>query len=209
MLAPLFLVHALAPPPPPSLLQPAPCAQLASLELRHDAAFFTAFPAPLVDDAKSIPHANFLAQIPAPLDDYAMPLGVKNIHDPLRLPDFAQIPAPLDDYAIPLGVKNMHDPLALPETVLDNPPHAPIPPRDFNNHLGGTRLRTMPGPDLLRAQDDGWDAMQYCPDSAQVQIWQQTRWQHYLEELWVNGVVGMFILWLYVAGVILHQSWGE
>ena len=181
MLAPLFLVHALAPPPPPSLLQPAPCAQLASLELRHDAAFFTAFPAPLVDDAKSIPHANFLAQIPAPLDDYA----------------------------IPLGVKNMHDPLALPETVLDNPPHAPIPPRDFNNHLGGTRLRTMPGPDLLRAQDDGWDAMQYCPDSAQVQIWQQTRWQHYLEELWVNGVVGMFILWLYVAGVILHQSWGE
>ena len=72
-----------------------------------------------------------------------------------------------------------------------------------------TALRTLPDDDLLRAQNDAWRALRYCPDQAEIEIWRNLLWRDYLRDLWDNGVFGMFAVWSFVAGHLLWQLWGD
>ena len=86
--------------------------------------------------------------------------------------------------------------------------HALFPePKHGLDH--GTHLRTLPDEDLLRAQNDAWRGLRYCPDPAEVEIWRSLMWRDYMRDLWDNGVFGMFAVWSFVAGHILWQVWGD
>ena len=54
-----------------------------------------------------------------------------------------------------------------------------------------------------------WRSLLYCPDEAQMEIWHRFLWHEFAADLWMNGVVGVFIVWAVFGGVILWQSWGD